>query len=135
MHLYCEKTTKSGIYRAHLCDWRNDDSIVNVEGFAVARRDLSGYTNPFWGAYTVHIDITSGGKECGLRLSLPAVVFVAMMSQHCWDHIVPHEATLKMITSWPTELAHLQQRAIRLSSLRCRPFHTPQAYAEDPLSG
>jgi hypothetical protein len=107
MHLYCEKTTKPGIYRAYLCDWRNADSIVNVKGFAVAKRDLPGYTNPFWGSYTVHIDRTSDVRQCDLRLSLRAVVFIAMMSQHCWDHIVPHEATLKMKMSWPTELDHL----------------------------
>jgi hypothetical protein len=109
MHLYCEKTPDSGIYRAYLCHWRNVDLIVNVTGFAVAKRDLPGYSDPFWGAYTVHIDRKSNGEQCDLRLSLPAVVFIAMMSQHCWDHIIPHKATLKI--SWPGELDHFQRHA------------------------
>ena len=109
MHLYCEETPESGVYKAYLADWRDGECVRAMQATCLDdptiqstdRGSVVESTNPitdmgFAVNSTIHVTRMPDQGLCDLRLSLSAVVFIAMKSHHSWDHITPHEATLRI---------------------------------------
>jgi hypothetical protein len=102
MHLYCEETLTSGLYHAYLAGWRIGDKASQVAttdmGCAVPPfTHNDNLLDPIRRPHPIGIIRKSEEEPFCLRLSLRTVVILAMASQHCWDHILPHEATLRIL--------------------------------------
>ncbi|KAF2679719.1 HET-domain-containing protein [Lentithecium fluviatile CBS 122367] len=84
MHVLCVEVHSTGFYHAYLADWRSG------EGAAALNMGKAFYT-------VIQVTRVPGEEVYNIRLDLQTLILLANWSQHCWDHITPHRATLRVL--------------------------------------